>query len=103
MSLEGKICLTFKPPDYYANQEYWKKHPDVTEIAWIQAKEKTEAIKEVQEEVIISSDEEEKGKTDQQREKDSDSDDEEDDDEDEEDETYQAPSNKFELLNTTED
>ncbi|KAK6627312.1 hypothetical protein RUM44_009789 [Polyplax serrata] len=42
MSLEGKICLFFKPPGYQENKEHWKNHPEVADVAWIQAKYKNE-------------------------------------------------------------
>lgn len=85
MSLEGKICLCFKPPEYYANLEYWKNHPDVGEISWIQAKEKTEAV--VEEEEGTDSSDDEKGDESENSEE-----------EEEEAEEYEGPTNKFALL-----
>ena len=37
LSLEGRICLYLRPPNYTAEEEQWRNHPDVKEICHIQA------------------------------------------------------------------
>lgn len=37
MALDGKICLCLRPPGYTKRKDFWKCHPDVEKVRWIQA------------------------------------------------------------------
>lgn len=40
MSLDGKICMCFKPPKYHSRSDFWSEHPEVQKVIWIQGKSK---------------------------------------------------------------
>lgn len=97
LSLEGRICLFLRPPNYSAEETKWETHPDVKEIASIQALEQDAKSDPWQETVEEETDEEEE-------EGEGNSQDGDDDEEDEsEEETPVANSNKFALLLDSDD
>lgn len=81
--------------------EYWKQHPDVAEIVWIQAKEKTQTTTAT-EELSYSSEEDENARETAENEDSASYDEEEADnaDDDEENDTNFQPKNKFALLSS---
>ncbi|XP_065221242.1 guanine nucleotide-binding protein-like 1 [Planococcus citri] len=42
LALDGKICLCLRPAGYSTKIEHWKTHPEIQEVLWIQAKNKSE-------------------------------------------------------------
>lgn len=80
----------------------WKNHPEVKDILWIQARNKTDSGESITNEVLVSSDDEENVDVRKEETEDSesgdDSDNEYDDDEDETSEPEMVAINKFSLL-----
>lgn len=56
-ALDGKICLSLRPPEFSKNREYWLKHEDNTTVKWIQGN----LFKEESEDFDEFSDEDEDG------------------------------------------
>lgn len=101
MALDGRLCISLKPRDYFGQREFWKEHPetqklnDVINSVELIVKEKLERMEEEPEGEYESEEEDEDG---DQFKKNLDSDEEEESDQDE----HNVAKNPYALLDQQE-
>ncbi|KAF4531516.1 hypothetical protein B566_EDAN004112 [Ephemera danica] len=59
MALDGKVCLCLYPPQYVAKKDKWEHHGELKEVLKVQAKAIEEGVEDIEDDQMLSSDDEE--------------------------------------------